>query len=105
MPMLNVRPAAERDVDNISAYIGDRNSAAGRRFILAARREFEFLAENPLLGAIRDIRRKNLKGMRSWPIDGFRNYLIFYIPLPDGVEIFRVLHGARHINRALNEEA
>jgi toxin ParE1/3/4 len=32
--------------------------------------------------------------LRSWPLD---NYLIFYKPLPDGIEVLRVLHGARDL--------
>jgi plasmid stabilization system protein ParE len=32
---------------------------------------------------------------------GFRDYLIFYRELPDRVEIVRVLHGARDIERIL----
>lgn len=28
----------------------------------------------------------------------FRDYLIFYMPRPDGVEILRVVHGARELD-------
>ena len=34
-------------------------------------------------------------GLRSFPIG---RYVIFYEPLPDGVAIARVLHGARDID-------
>lgn len=43
-------------------------------------------------------------GLRRWPIPGFRNYLIFYRPMENGVEIVRVLHGARDIAAALEED-
>jgi len=36
-------------------------------------------------------------GLRAWPIDGFRNHLVFYRPTDEGVDIVRVLHGARDI--------
>lgn len=42
-------------------------------------------------------------GIRQWRLPGFENYLIFYRPLDDGVEILRVLHGARDIQRIFEE--
>jgi len=34
-------------------------------------------------------------GLRSFPVG---RYAIFYLPIPDGVEIVRVLHGARDLD-------
>lgn len=31
------------------------------------------------------------------PISRFRMYIVFYRPAPDGIEILRVIHGARDI--------
>jgi toxin ParE1/3/4 len=39
--------------------------------------------------------------LRSFPVG---QYVIFYLPLPKGVEIVRVLHGARDIESILQEE-
>lgn len=39
--------------------------------------------------------------MRRWPVTGFENYLVYYRPLRDGIEIIRILHGARDIARLL----
>lgn len=50
------------------------------------------LMENPLAGRER---RELRKGLRSFPAG---NYVIFYVPLPDGVEIVRVMHGRQDIN-------
>ncbi len=36
-----------------------------------------------------------LAGMRKWRINDFDNYLIFYLPRPDGVSIVRVLYSAQ----------
>lgn len=38
-----------------------------------------------------------LAGMRFHSVHGFRKYLIFYIPGSEGIEIVRVLHGARDL--------
>ena len=103
MAAYKVRLAADLDVDKIADYIGERNVSAGRRFIHAARREFKFLADSPLAGAIRQTAPRQLKGLRSWPIKKYRNYLIFYLPREHGVEIVRVLHGAQDVDRVLGE--
>ena len=34
----------------------------------------------------------------------FRKYLVFYVPIPGGIEVFRVLHGARDIDGILDAE-
>jgi hypothetical protein len=43
------------------------------------------------------------EGIRVWPANGFRNPLIFYRPMNEGVEIVRVLHGARDIESLFHE--
>jgi toxin ParE1/3/4 len=49
------------------------------------------LVENPLAGRER---RELRDSLRSFPAG---NYVIFYVPLPDGVEIIRVMHGRQDI--------
>jgi toxin ParE1/3/4 len=105
MARYDVRARADLDVDQIAEYIGARNATAGRNFMLATRREFEFLAENPLAGTIHPGRNRKVKGLRSWPIKHYRNYLVLYLPRTDGVEIVRVLHGARDIDAAMEGDA
>jgi toxin ParE1/3/4 len=34
--------------------------------------------------------------LRSSPVG---SYLVFYLPLPDGIEVIRVLHGSRDLDR------
>ena len=41
------------------------------------------------------VRRPELVGTRKWQVEGFENFLIFYLPRPNGVSIVRVLHAAR----------
>ena len=59
---------------------------------------FDMLARNPALGRKREFRHH--QNIRSWVVTEFTNYLIFYRELPDGsgVEILRVLHGARDLD-------
>ncbi len=51
------------------------------------------MADFPNMG----VSREELKtALRSQPVG---NYLIFYFPLEDGVDIIRVLHGSRDMAR------
>ena len=101
MPPLIVREQAEADVDRIAATIAPDNLAAALRFLDRAQETFDRLATWPLIGTARRSLAPALRDLRSYPIRGYRPYLVFYLPLPDGVEILHVIHGARDLPRAL----
>ena len=58
----------------------------------------------PGMGEQRESTNPRLDGLRVWRIDGFPNHLIFYRPIEGGIEIIRVLHGARDIDAVLEAE-
>jgi toxin ParE1/3/4 len=39
--------------------------------------------------------------IHSWRVKGFRRYLVFYRVMPDRIQIWRVLHGARELHQIL----
>jgi plasmid stabilization system protein ParE len=43
------------------------------------------------------VQKHSQTGLRRWRVRGFENFMIFYHPLSNGIEIVRVLHGARDI--------
>ena len=99
LPRIVVRLQADDEIDDIARYIAARNLDAGKRFYDAVQGDMDRLAEFPGIGALRKIKNKNLRGLRSLPITGYRNYLIFYLPLEGGgIEVIHVLHGARGID-------
>jgi toxin ParE1/3/4 len=49
--------------------------------------------------------RSRASGIRRWPIPEFPKHLIFYRPTDDGVDILRVLHGARDVGKTQMESA
>lgn len=53
--------------------------------------KLRLLASQPLMGRSRD---ELAPGVRSMPIG---RYVIFYLPLHDGIDFVRVLHSARDI--------
>jgi plasmid stabilization system protein ParE len=67
--------AAKRDLIEHFVYIGADSDDAALRF----------------LAATEDLRR--------WHVEGFENYLILYRPIKGGIDVARVLHGARDIER------
>jgi len=92
------RPAADNDVEVAAAHIAERNPRAADRFIDAVRAAEEALLRTPGMGTRRDYDNPALAGMRFHLVKGFRKYLVSYIPRSDGIEVVRVLHGARDLD-------
>ena len=84
-------------------FIAQDNPDAATRVIEAAHETFESLADTPGLGRPRKFQNPKLKGVRSWRVSGFDNYLIFYRPIPEGVQVLHVCHGARDIEALFDE--
>jgi toxin ParE1/3/4 len=97
-------PQARRDVMGIADYIAENNLDAALRFLDAIDHTFRFLAANPQSGEPCQFRASHMHGVRVWPVQEFRNYLVFFRPTEDGVEIERVLHGACNIESIFGED-
>jgi toxin ParE1/3/4 len=82
-------------------YLRKFDRGRAEAFLEAAYDTFEFLAENPGLGRPRP--EFGYEDLRSWRVDSFRRYLIFYSALPGKIQIWRVLHGTRDLSRILGE--
>jgi toxin ParE1/3/4 len=95
------RPNARRDLRDHFVYIGRSNEAAARRFLQAADQAMARLAEWPEMGGLWESDNPALEGLRCWTISRFRNYVIFYRPTSDGIDVIRVLHGAQDIEPLL----
>ncbi len=96
-------PQARRDLIQIADNIALDNLGASLRFLDAAEAACEFLARTPEAGTVCQFRAPEAAGMRVWSIKGFRKYLIFYRPVPGGVNVIRVLHGAQDIETLFSE--
>lgn len=94
-----ILPEADKDIDDSFLYIARDSLDSAIRFLVAVRADARQLAQMPGMGARREFARADLKGVRFWPVSGFRNFLIFYRPIEDGIEVLRVIHGARNIER------
>jgi Plasmid stabilization system protein len=84
-------PRALRDIDEILAYISKRSPRGAHNVSLAIEYTIHTCALNPRMGA-----RTDEPGVYRRPLGKYR-YTIFYRMLADidGIEIARVIHGAR----------
>jgi toxin ParE1/3/4 len=89
--------SAEQDVEEIVDYISHDSAQAAATFRVALQHVCEMLVDIPEAGSTRTFRNPEMKGVRMLPIRKFNNYLIFYRSAPEGLEIVRVVHGARDL--------
>jgi toxin ParE1/3/4 len=89
MSRYRVAIEAQRDLDDIWLYIANDNPQAADEWLAKVEHRCRLLGDHPLLGQERE---DLTPALRFLPVG---NYLIFYVPLSDGVEIVRVIHGAR----------
>lgn len=104
-PIVRIRHLARIDLIGCYAYIGERNLDAAHRFRLAAEGTLAPLAKMPRVGLPYETANPRLTGLRCSRIKRFRNYLVFYIPFDDGIEVVRVLHAARDVQAVLSDDA
>ena len=82
---------AENDLFDIWRYIAEDNQQAADRVLRSLHEKCQLLAKNSKLGPARpDIR----PDMRYFVVG---SYLILYCESTNGIEIVRVLHGARNL--------
>ncbi|WP_394753870.1 type II toxin-antitoxin system RelE/ParE family toxin [Crenothrix sp.] len=96
MPRLLQRPEAESDLDEIWWHIAQNNPNNADSFLDRIQKQCVVLVDFPNMGTSRD---EVTKGLRSHPVG---NYLIFYFPLEDGIELVRVFHASRDIDSLLS---
>jgi toxin ParE1/3/4 len=102
-PVARFTPQAGRDIDAIVEGIASDNIDAALRFYESVRTDANDLARMPGMGPLYGLRGP-FANVHFWPITRFRSYLLFYRPIPEGIEIVRILHGARDIPRTIHEE-
>lgn len=90
---------AERDLRECALYIGQDDAQAAIRFLDAANETFKRLAALPGSGTSYEAISQAFHGMRWALVSGFDKHLIFYVQVPEGIKIVRVIHGSRDIER------
>jgi toxin ParE1/3/4 len=99
-----VRDDAVADMEGQAAYLNQGGRTVGDRFLVSARRVFEQIAAMPATGELIASRNPRLAGLRCMMVPKFKNHVIFYLPTVDGIEVLRLLHGARNVQGILDDE-
>ncbi len=89
---------AERDLKRIALYLTEHSLQAAKSCRRKFTSRFELLAKFPLQSAI----DPRLDGVTRMAL--VKPYQIFYAPTDDGVEILRVIHSARDLQAAMNDD-
>ena len=91
MATLRLSEPAELDLTEIWDYIARDNPSAADRYLDRIQEHCHDLAESSRLGRLRP---ELAPGLRSSP---FQSHVVFYEEREDGIEVIRVLHGARDV--------
>ena len=95
MPVIQRTAQAEGDLIDIWIYVAQDNPEAADKLLDEIEAKFSLLADNPHIGPARpDIAPE----LRYSPV---ASYLILYRIIPGGIEIVRVVHGARKLTNLL----
>lgn len=89
---------AEQDLIGIWQYISARNPAAAIRVVGRIEAQLDLLGENPSMGEAWD---RRIPGLRCYSLDA--GYVTFFKPFSDGIEVARILHGARDADAIIDE--
>ncbi|MEW4566796.1 type II toxin-antitoxin system RelE/ParE family toxin [Tautonia sp. JC769] len=91
MPRVIRTRQAQEDLESIFDFLDTQGSQLADRFAEMLDEACERYGNHPLMGASAEEFAPNLRHFIVW------NYVIFYRPTADGIEIIRILHGARDL--------
>ena len=83
------------DIIEIYRYIHQRSPQAAEQLLDAIEQSIRSLLDASGVGRRWISPDQRLDGMRISTVQPFRNYLIFFRATPNGIEVFRIVHGAR----------
>jgi toxin ParE1/3/4 len=93
------RPLAAADVDEIWDYIAEDSSEQSDAWVDRLDAKPRVLATQPMMGRTREELAPGLHSLT------FGRYVIFYLPLADGIDVVRILHSARDVDAVFGEDS
>jgi toxin ParE1/3/4 len=99
MPRVLFSADARWDLYQIWKYIREQSDSAdtANRVLDEIEDRCQTYAARPLLG---EARPDFAPDVRCFPV---YNYIVFYLPMPDGIEVILVVHGSRDLPRVFRE--
>jgi toxin ParE1/3/4 len=92
MSRVTRRPLAAVDILDVWDRIAEDSVAAADRWVDTLDEKLNLIATQPLMGRAREELAAKLRGFP------FGRYVIYYVPIEDGIDVVRVLHSARDID-------
>lgn len=96
MSIRDISPQANMDLIEIHDYIARNNPRAALRFVEKLDQKIRTLADFPGIGSPYD----ELARLRTFVVG---KHVIFYREIENGIEVVRVLRGARDFKKAFEE--
>jgi toxin ParE1/3/4 len=98
IPGVTQRPRARLDLlDQFIWFAEESGVELAERWFAAVDQTCQRLLQHPRSGVLHNSGIPGLAGLRRAPVTGFENFLLFYLPGAAGIDVIRVLHGARDI--------
>jgi toxin ParE1/3/4 len=91
MTVVRKLPQAREDLLDIWLHIGRDSPSRADRYLDLLESKLHLLSGSPHMGRLHTYLAQGLRGL---PVD---DYIILYREADDGIEVVRVLHGARDI--------
>lgn len=104
MPKVVLSEQARTELTAIWDHLASHNMDAADRFLTSAETTFHQLAAMTGMGHAKSFRQPRLNGLRCFQVNDFRNYLVFYFPMPDGIQVLRILHRARDLDSLFSKD-
>lgn len=98
MKVILKRPRALLDLAEMWSYIAEDSVANADVFASRIDKVLRLLVKTPGIGRVRP---ELYPDLRSFVIG---KYVVFYLPVATGIDVIRVLHGARDIETVFEDE-
>jgi plasmid stabilization system protein ParE len=103
---LIIQEAAEDDMLRQYDWYEDHGlSDVADRFSLAVHASISAALKRPKAGAPKHVRNPQLAGLRSWSVQGFDEFHVYYVVRDDVFAVVRVLHDKRDIGSILEKQS
>jgi toxin ParE1/3/4 len=100
-----IQSSAEDDIlRQFEWYVDQGLPHIAVRFRAAVREAIDRLVAMPAAGAPKRLPNPRLAGLRTWPVKGFDEFRVYYIPHETVVAVIRVLHDKRDTDRILRRQ-
>ncbi len=86
------RPLAELDILEIWDYIAEDSVTEADLWVDRLDEKLRLWATQPMMGRSREELASSLRSF------AFGRYVVFFLPISDGLDVVRVLHASRDIN-------